>query len=176
MIEIPPLSLYVHFPWCVRKCPYCDFNSHPTKGPIPEAEYLSRLLCDLDHDIALVEGRSIETIFIGGGTPSLISGRTIAALLDGVRARIPVAPDAEVTLEANPGAIDEKNFSAYRAAGVNRLSIGAQSFNSAHLQTLGRIHTPGDCERAVAVATSAGFERFNVDLMHGLPEQTVEDA
>jgi len=172
----PPLSLYVHFPWCVRKCPYCDFNSHPTKGPIPEVDYLAQLLGDLEHDVELASARSIETIFIGGGTPSLISGRTIALLLDGIRERIPVADDAEVTLEANPGAIDEKNFAAYRAAGVNRLSIGAQSFNSTHLKTLGRIHDPSDTERAVAAATSAGFERFNLDLMHGLPGQTVDDA
>lgn len=176
MIEAPPLSLYVHFPWCVRKCPYCDFNSHPAKGPIPESEYLAQLLRDLEHDVELVGERSIETIFIGGGTPSLISGRTIAALLDGIRRRAPVADDVEVTLEANPGAVDEANFVEYRAAGVNRLSIGAQSFNSTHLEALGRIHTPLDTERAVAAAVSAGFERFNLDLMHGLPGQTVEDA
>jgi putative oxygen-independent coproporphyrinogen III oxidase len=176
MIRTPPLSLYVHFPWCVRKCPYCDFNSHPTRGPIPEAEYLAQMLHDFDRDMSLVGDRPIETIFIGGGTPSLISGRTIAELLDRVRARATVADDVEITLEANPGAVDERNFAAYRAAGVNRLSIGAQSFNAAHLSTLGRIHNPGDIERAVSVATKAGFERFNLDLMHGLPGQTVEDA
>ncbi|MCX7065893.1 MAG: radical SAM protein, partial [Proteobacteria bacterium] len=150
MMETPPLSLYVHFPWCVRKCPYCDFNSHPAKGPLPETAYVAQLLRDLDHDVALVGNRSLETIFIGGGTPSLISGRSVAALLDGIRGRIAVAPDAEITLEANPGAIDAENFANYRAAGVNRLSIGAQSFNADQLKTLGRIHTPGDSERAVA--------------------------
>ncbi len=176
MIETPPLSLYVHFPWCIRKCPYCDFNSHPTKGPIPEADYLEQLLRDFDREIDIAKGRAIETIFIGGGTPSLISGRTIAALLAGIRERAAVSGTAEVTLEANPGAVDEANFAAYRAAGVNRLSIGAQSFNSTHLEALGRIHGPSDTERAVAAAKTAGFERFNLDLMHGLPAQTVGDA
>jgi putative oxygen-independent coproporphyrinogen III oxidase len=176
MIRTPPLSLYIHFPWCVRKCPYCDFNSHPAKGPIPEAEYLAQLLRDFDCDLSLVGDRPIETIFIGGGTPSLISGRTIAGLMDGIRSRANVAGEAEVTLEANPGAVDERNFAAYREAGVNRLSIGAQTFNAAQLSTLGRIHGPGDIERAVSVATNAGFQRFNLDLMHGLPGQTTEDA
>ena len=176
MTHAPPLSLYVHFPWCVRKCPYCDFNSHPTKGQIPEAEYVGQLLRDLDHDTTLVPSRAIETIFIGGGTPSLISGRTIATLLDGIRERITVTDDAEVTLEANPGAVDQRNFEAYHSAGVNRLSIGAQSFNSGHLEVLGRIHGSSDIERAVVAAVCAGFERFNLDLMHGLPGQTVDDA
>jgi putative oxygen-independent coproporphyrinogen III oxidase len=172
----PPLSLYVHFPWCVRKCPYCDFNSHPAKGAIPEADYLAQLLSDFDGDLELIDGRSIDTVFIGGGTPSLISGRTMALLLDGLRARAVIADDAEVTLEANPGAIDETNFAAYRAAGINRLSIGAQSFDAAHLRTLGRIHEALDTERAVAAARDAGFERFNLDLMHGLPDQTIDEA
>ena len=176
MMQTPPLSLYVHFPWCVRKCPYCDFNSHPAKGDLPEAAYLDQLLRDLERDLEYAPHRPIETIFIGGGTPSLISGRTIAALLDGVRDRTDIAHDAEVTLEANPGAVDEANFAAYRAAGVNRLSIGAQSFNSAHLSALGRIHDPDQIERAVTAAKAAGFERFNLDLMHGLPDQTVDDA
>jgi oxygen-independent coproporphyrinogen-3 oxidase len=176
MIPTPPLSLYIHFPWCVRKCPYCDFNSHPAKGPVPEAEYLAQLLRDFDQDLSLVGDRPIKTIFIGGGTPSLISGRTIAGLLEGIRNRTVVADDAEVTLEANPGAVDEGNFAAYRAAGVNRLSIGAQSFDPAHLRTLGRIHDPADIERAVTVASRAGFERFNLDLMHGLPGQTIKGA
>ncbi len=176
MMQTPPLSLYVHFPWCVRKCPYCDFNSHPAKGDLPEAAYLDQLLRDLERDLEYAPHRTIETIFIGGGTPSLISGRTIAALLDGVRDRTDIAHDAEVTLEANPGTVDEANFAAYRAAGVNRLSIGAQSFNSAHLSALGRIHDPDQIERAVAAAKAAGFERFNLDLMHGLPDQTVDDA
>ncbi len=175
-MQPPPLSLYVHFPWCVRKCPYCDFNSHPAKGQLPEAAYLDQLLRDLDRDLEQVPHRTIETIFLGGGTPSLISGRTIAALLDGVRVRAALADDAEITLEANPGTVDEANFAAYRDAGVNRLSIGAQSFDSSHLAALGRIHDPGDIEHAVATAQAVGFERFNLDLMHGLPGQTVDDA
>jgi putative oxygen-independent coproporphyrinogen III oxidase len=176
MMQTPPLSLYVHFPWCVRKCPYCDFNSHPAKGDLPEAAYLDQLLRDLERDLEYTPHRTIETIFIGGGTPSLISGRTIAALLDGVRDRTDIAHNAEVTLEANPGAVDQANFAAYRAAGVNRLSIGAQSFNSAQLSALGRIHDPDQIELAVTAAKAAGFERFNLDLMHGLPDQTVDDA
>ncbi len=171
-----PISLYIHFPWCVRKCPYCDFNSHPAKGPIPESEYLAQLLHDFERDVELAGERRIETIFIGGGTPSLISGRTIAALLDGVRSRAIVADDAEITLEANPGVVDEKNFAAYRAAGVTRLSIGAQSFDPVHLRRLGRIHSPDETERAVATAVRVGFERINLDLMHGLPQQTSEGA
>ena len=176
MLQTPPLSLYVHFPWCVRKCPYCDFNSHPAKGALPESAYLNQLLLDLDMDLKSVPQRTIETIFIGGGTPSLISGRTIAHLLDGVRDRAALATDVEITLEANPGAVDEENFAAYRAAGVNRLSIGAQSFSSTNLEALGRIHNPDDIERAVAAAKAARFDRFNLDLMHGLPGQTADDA
>jgi oxygen-independent coproporphyrinogen-3 oxidase len=176
MNALPPLALYVHFPWCVRKCPYCDFNSHPVKGAIPENAYIAQLLRDLDEDAPLGGGRAVETIFIGGGTPSLIGGRAMARLLEGVRRRISVAADAEITLEANPGAIDEANFVEYRRAGVNRLSIGAQSFDARHLRALGRIHEPHDIERAFAVATRAGFERINLDLMHGLPDQTAADA
>ncbi len=176
MMETPPLSLYIHFPWCARKCPYCDFNSHPAKGPLPETAYLEQLLRDLEHDVELLDERRIESIFIGGGTPSLISGPTIAALLAGVRARVEVSRDAEVTLEANPGAIDARNFVDYRNAGINRLSIGAQSFDPAHLATLGRIHDADDTQRAVSAAVNAGFERINLDLMHGLPAQTVAAA
>ncbi|HET6473809.1 MAG TPA: radical SAM family heme chaperone HemW [Pseudomonadales bacterium] len=171
-----PLSLYVHFPWCVRKCPYCDFNSHPAKGPLPEDTYVEQLLRDLDADLVLADGRAIGTIFLGGGTPSLFSGRAIATLLDGVRARATLATGVEITLEANPGAIDEAHFVAYRSAGVNRLSIGAQSFDATQLRALGRIHEPGDIERAFAAATRAGFERVNLDLMHGLPGQSAGDA
>jgi putative oxygen-independent coproporphyrinogen III oxidase len=177
MIELPPLSLYVHFPWCAKKCPYCDFNSHPVKGPLPEAQYLDQLLRDLDCDIARAgRGRTIQTVFFGGGTPSLISGSTIAVLLAGIGERIDIDRNAEITLEANPGAIDERNFVAYLNAGVNRLSIGAQSFDAAQLRALGRIHTPGDIEHAVRAARAAGFSRINLDLMHGLPGQTPECA
>jgi putative oxygen-independent coproporphyrinogen III oxidase len=176
MNALPPLSLYVHFPWCIRKCPYCDFNSHPAKGPIPEDAYLTQLLHDLDADAPLSDNRTIDTIFIGGGTPSLMAGRTIAGLLDGVRRRTRVASDAEITLEANPGAIDEANFVEYRRAGVNRLSIGAQSFDARHLRALGRIHEPRDIERAFDVATRAAFDRINLDFMHGLPNQNAADA
>ena len=176
MDALPPLSLYLHFPWCVRKCPYCDFNSHPARGPIPETEYVAQMLSDLDRDLTASGRRTIQTIFVGGGTPSLVSGRAIAMLLDGVRARATLAFDAEITLEANPGAVDEANFVEYRRAGVNRLSIGAQSFDARHLRALGRIHEPRDIERAFGAAVRAGFERINLDLMHGLPGQRIRDA
>jgi oxygen-independent coproporphyrinogen-3 oxidase len=171
-----PLSLYVHFPWCVRKCPYCDFNSHPQKGELPETRYVEALLADFDAELAHADGRSIGTIFFGGGTPSLFSGAAIHRLLAGLRARASIAPDAEITLEANPGAVDAQRFDAYRCAGVNRISIGAQSFDADALARLGRIHAPGDIERAVRAARAAGFERINLDLMHGLPQQTQDAA
>jgi putative oxygen-independent coproporphyrinogen III oxidase len=177
MIELPPLSLYVHFPWCARKCPYCDFNSHPANGPLPEAQYLDQLLRDLEYDVdRAARGRRIQSIFLGGGTPSLMSGPTIAALLAGIGARIDIDANAEITLEANPGTVDEANFAAYRTAGVNRLSIGGQSFDAAQLRSLGRIHTPRDIEHAVRAARTAGFSRINLDLMHGLPGQTAAGA
>jgi len=172
----PPLSLYVHLPWCVRKCPYCDFNSHPSKGELPERRYIEHLLADYDADTALAPDRPIETIFIGGGTPSLFSGAAIAALLDGLRDRAALSPEAEITLEANPGAADEARFAAYFEAGVNRLSIGGQSFEARHLARLGRIHGPADIDRAITAARDVGFRRINLDLMHGLPEQTVAEA
>ena len=171
-----PRALYVHLPWCVRKCPYCDFNSHPQKGRLPFERYVDRLLDDLDVDCRRVDARPIASIFIGGGTPSLFPGRAIARLLDGIRARVELAADVEITLEANPGAVDESHFERYAAAGVNRLSIGAQSFDADALMRLGRIHGPHEIERAVRVAQRAGFERINLDLMHGLPFQTVASA
>ena len=171
-----PLSLYVHLPWCVRKCPYCDFNSHELAGAVPEDAYVAALLRDLDAELALGETRPLQTIFIGGGTPSLFSGAAIARLLDGVRARLPLAREAEITLEANPGAVDEAHFARYREAGVNRLSIGVQSLREAQLRALGRIHSPGEVTRAVAAARAAGFENFNLDLMHGLPGDAAGDA
>lgn len=171
-----PLSLYVHIPWCVRKCPYCDFNSHAASGALPEEAYVAALLADLDEELPAAQGRELMSVFIGGGTPSLFSGEAIVALLDGVRARLKLAADCEITLEANPGTAEAERFAGYRAAGVNRLSIGVQSFNDAHLRALGRIHAASDAHVAIAMARDAGFSRINIDLMHGLPEQTVEQA
>ena len=175
-LAAPPLALYVHLPWCVRKCPYCDFNSHVYKGALPEAEYVRALLQDLDADQSLGAGRAVETVFIGGGTPSLFAAETIAALMDGIRARLRLAPDAEVTLEANPGTVEHGRFAAYRDAGVNRFSIGAQSFNERELALLGRIHGAGDTARAVAELDEAGIRNFNLDIMYALPEQAVAGA
>ena len=172
----PPLSLYIHVPWCVRKCPYCDFNSHAFTGTIPESAYLQALLEDLDQDLTLAANRPIETVFIGGGTPSLMSGDFYARLFRELRARFTFAADAEITLEANPGTIEAGRFEAFREAGINRLSIGVQSFNSDHLKTLGRIHDSRAAHKAIQSARLAGFDNFNIDLMHGLPDQTPEQA
>jgi len=176
MLATPPLSLYIHMPWCVRKCPYCDFNSHATDGALPERGYVEALLADLEQQAPAVEGRRIETIFIGGGTPSLFSPAAIHDLLQGVRSRIDVADDAEITMEANPGTVEIAKFRGFREAGVNRLSIGIQSFNDAHLKKLGRIHGSREARLAAEIAREAGFENFNLDLMFGLPDQTVDDA
>jgi oxygen-independent coproporphyrinogen-3 oxidase len=176
LLKIPPLALYVHFPWCVRKCPYCDFNSHAIKGPLPERRYVELLLRDFEREAARLRPRPIETIFLGGGTPSLFSPDFVDVLLSGVR-RLAAVPDgAEVTLEANPGTIERGRFAEYRAAGVNRVSLGAQSFNSLHLRALGRIHSADETRRAVDELKSAGIENFNLDLMYGLPEQTVAQS
>lgn len=173
----PPLSLYVHVPWCLRKCPYCDFNSHALRGDLPEADYVDALLVDLEQDLpALAAPSSLISVFIGGGTPSLLSGGAVARLMAGVRARIGLAPDAEITLEANPGAAEAGRFATYREAGVNRLSIGAQSLSAAHLARLGRIHGPAEVSAAVAAARSAGFENLNLDLMYALPGQSLDEA
>ncbi len=172
----PPLSLYLHMPWCVRKCPYCDFNSHAVKHEIPETAYLKALLEDLDQDLGFASDREIQTVFIGGGTPSLMTGEFYHTLFRELRARLNLAPDAEITLEANPGTLEEGRFEAFRAAGINRLSIGVQSFNGDHLQALGRIHDSHAAHRAIEAARQAGFDNFNVDLMHGLPGQTPADA
>ena len=176
--EAIPLGLYIHIPWCERKCPYCDFNSHATRHaePIPEQHYIDALLRDLEHELPLVWGRHISSIFIGGGTPSLFSADALASLLQGVRARLPVTANAEITLEANPGSADAGRFSGYRQAGINRLSIGIQSFNDHHLHTLGRIHNAEQAQRAVQLAAAADFAHINLDLMFGLPEQTPEQA
>lgn len=171
-----PLSLYIHIPWCVRKCPYCDFNSHRAEPGLPEADYIKALLEDLEGQLGSVAGREIETIFIGGGTPSLFSAESIHALLQGVRDRLPVVPAAEITLEANPGTAESDKFKGFRQAGVNRLSIGIQSFNPAHLKALGRIHGREEALLAAQMARSAGFDNFNLDLMFGLPQQTLEQA
>ena len=172
---LPPLSLYVHFPWCVRKCPYCDFNSHAATGEIPEARYLDAMVRDLEESLALVWGRRVHTIFFGGGTPSLMSAAGFDRLMSEIRARLPLDAAAEVTLEANPGTFEAERFRAYRASGANRLSIGIQSFNPAHLKALGRIHDGDQARRAIDVA-AACFDNFNLDLMYALPGQTPAEA
>ncbi len=172
-----PLSLYLHIPWCVQKCPYCDFNSHKQKGIIPEQEYIQRVCEDLQSDRKYFAiNRKLTSIFIGGGTPSLFSGRAITQLLENIEKQIPFSDTIEITLEANPGTLDERNFREYFSAGVNRLSIGVQSFNTEQLQKLGRIHNPNDAERAVKTAQDIGFDNINIDIMFGLPNQTEEQA
>ena len=170
-----PLSLYVHFPWCVKKCPYCDFNSHEARGPIPEDDYLAALIADLESALPQVWGRRVSSIFIGGGTPSLFSARGMDSLLAALRARLNLVPDAEITLEANPGTVEAGKFAAFRAAGVNRISLGIQSFNDVHLQALGRIHSSRDACRAIEVAQKH-FENINLDLMYALPQQSLGEA
>lgn len=172
---LPPLSLYIHFPWCVRKCPYCDFNSHEAKGALPEKDYLDAVRLDLEQSLPMIWGRKIHTVFIGGGTPSLMSAAGLDRLMSDVRTLLPLALDAEITMEANPGTFEAERFKAYRDSGVNRLSIGIQSFNGAHLKALGRIHDEGEALRAVEIARST-FANFNLDLMFALPGQTLEQA
>jgi putative oxygen-independent coproporphyrinogen III oxidase len=175
-LALPPLALYVHMPWCVRKCPYCDFNSHAIGSEMPEREYVTALLDDLEQDLDAVQGRELVSIFFGGGTPSLFSPESIAEIVSGVRQRVRCAPDVEITLEANPGTIEHGRFSGYKAAGVTRVSLGAQSFDDRHLKALGRIHGAGDIERAVEELQRAGFENFNLDLMYALPDQRLDEA
>src|SRR6185436_16093927 len=172
---LPPLALYVHIPWCVRKCPYCDFNSHERTGALPEAEYIQKLLLDLEGLLPSVWGRRLTSVFIGGGTPSLFSPESIDALLSGVRARLPLEPGAEITLEANPGTVEAARFRGFRDAGVNRISLGVQSFDDAMLAALGRIHSAAEARRAVEAAL-ASFDNVNLDLMYGLPGQTLDMA
>jgi oxygen-independent coproporphyrinogen-3 oxidase len=174
--ELPPLALYIHIPWCVKKCPYCDFNSHAAGPILPEQEYVDALLADLDQDLPQVHGRPLRSIFFGGGTPSLFSAQALGRLLAGVERRIPFAADIEITLEANPGTFEQAKFRDYRALGINRLSIGVQSFQAAKLQALGRIHDGDEAIRAADMARAAGFDNFNLDLMHGLPDQSIADA
>jgi oxygen-independent coproporphyrinogen-3 oxidase len=175
LTALPPLSLYIHWPWCVRKCPYCDFNSHESDGAIPEQEYLDALRADLEASLPLIWGRKIHTVFIGGGTPSLISAAGMDRLMSDLRTLLPLDLDAEITMEANPGTFEAEKFKAFRASGINRLSIGIQSFNSAHLQALGRIHDEREAMRAVEIA-QANFDNFNLDLMYALPRQTLAEA
>ena len=180
MLRVPPLSLYIHIPWCVQKCPYCDFNSHAQKGEIPENDYIRHLLLDLQADLARfqpsVQKRKLRSIFIGGGTPSLFSAEGIARLLNGVKAQIPFEENIEITLEANPGTVEAERFKGYVAAGVTRISMGIQSFNDDKLQRLGRIHNATEAKRAVQLAKVSGLQSFNLDLMHGLPNQTLAEA
>jgi len=179
---LPPLSLYIHIPWCIRKCPYCDFNSHQTKEPtssqpgFPEDAYIDALLDDLAADLPFVQGRSIETLFFGGGTPSLLSASALERLLVGINALVPIANNAEITLEANPGTFEQEKFTAYRNAGINRLSIGVQSFQPEQLINLGRIHNQNEATAAAGMAHQAGFNKLNIDLMYGLPKQTPDQA
>lgn len=172
---LPPLSLYVHYPWCVRKCPYCDFNSHAAEGEIPEQRYLDALIRDLELSLPLIWGRRIHTIFFGGGTPSLMSAAGFDRLMGELRARLQFDADIEITLEANPGTFEAEKFKSFRQSGANRLSIGIQSFNERHLKALGRIHDAGEAHRAVEIA-AAHFDNFNLDLMYALPGQTLEEA
>ena len=176
MLTTPPLSLYVHLPWCVRKCPYCDFNSHEGRGALPFEAYIDALLADLDHDLPLAWGRTVHSVFFGGGTPSLFPPAAIDRFLQQASARLRFAPDVEVTLETNPGTVEHGPFAGYRAAGVNRLSFGVQSFDDGCLQRLGRIHSSGDAERAVKAGQDAGFDNLNLDLMYALPGQSLAMA
>ncbi len=175
LAALPPLSLYIHFPWCVRKCPYCDFNSHEARGEFPEQEYLDAVRLDLEQSLPLIWGRKVYTVFIGGGTPSLMSAKGLDQLLSMVRTLLPLEIDAEITMEANPGTFEAEKFKSFRASGVNRLSIGIQSFNADHLKALGRIHDDGEAMRAVEIA-QANFDNFNLDLMYALPSQTLAQA
>ncbi|AWF79551.1 YggW family oxidoreductase [Microbulbifer sp. A4B17] len=183
VLQLPPLSLYIHIPWCVRKCPYCDFNSHQADRDrvnsdyaLPESEYVEQLRLDLVSQLPWVQGRKLQSIFFGGGTPSLFSPQAIGKILEGAEQVVGFADDIEITLEANPGTFEQAKFTGYRAVGVNRLSIGVQSFDSNQLQQLGRIHSGEEAESALAMARRAGFENINLDLMHGLPKQTEEEA
>ena len=176
MITHIPLALYVHIPWCERKCPYCDFNSHENFDPSLENPYVDALLNDLDQQLSWTADRELVSIFFGGGTPSLFSGVAIQRILEGIQQRLRLAENCEITLESNPGSAEARKYDAYRHAGVNRLSIGVQSFNERHLARLGRIHSGDEAIKAIALARSAGFDRLNIDLMYGLPDQTIEDG
>jgi oxygen-independent coproporphyrinogen-3 oxidase len=171
----PPLALYVHIPWCVRKCPYCDFNSHEKRGELPQAEYVSALIADLESGLPQIWGRPVSSIFFGGGTPSLFMPEAFDTLLAAIRARVSLLPDAEITLEANPGTVEARKFEGFRAAGINRISIGIQSFADDKLKVLGRIHSADEAKRAIEMAQKH-FDNINLDLMYALPQQTLEQA
>lgn len=176
MLQLPPLGLYIHFPWCVKKCPYCDFNSHALKQDLPEMEYVACLLQNAELALNDVQHRSIQTIFMGGGTPSLFSAKALDVLLSGLKNRFTFSPNIEITLEANPGTVEQQRFNEYRAIGINRLSLGIQSFNEKHLEKLGRIHSGIEAQIAIDTVRSAGFTNFNCDLMFGLPHQTIAEG
>ena len=171
-----PLSLYIHIPWCIRKCPYCDFNSHKSPDHLPEANYVDALLTDLAQDLQRFPGKTIDSIFIGGGTPSLFSAEAFETLFTKMRTMLTFSKDIEITLEANPGTVEQQRFIDYRALGINRLSLGIQSFNAAHLKKLGRIHDEKQAHRAIDSARNAGFTNINIDIMHGLPQQTIAEG
>ena len=175
LTALPPLSLYVHFPWCVRKCPYCDFNSHEANGDLPEEAYLAALRADLEQSLPLIWGRKIVSVFIGGGTPSLLSARGLDTLLSDLRSLLPLEADAEITMEANPGTFEADKFRSFASIGINRLSIGIQSFNTSHLKALGRIHDGEEARRAIGIARE-NFSNLNLDLMYALPQQTLQQA
>ncbi len=175
---MPPISLYIHFPWCIKKCPYCDFNSHEAKTGIPEQAYIDALLADFNHDLEYLpqSPNPIESIFMGGGTPSLFAPEALHSLLTGIQQQLPLSTDCEITLEANPGTFESAKFQEFYALGINRLSIGVQSFNDRHLQKLGRVHNSAEAVKAFEIAVAAGFTNINLDLMFGLPQQTVAEA
>ena len=175
-LSLPPLSLYVHLPWCVKKCPYCDFNSHRAPGEIPEAEYLDALVADLEADLPMVWGRTVHAVFIGGGTPSLFSATGLERLISDIAQRLSLAPGAEITMEANPGTVEHDRFADYRAAGINRISLGVQSFDDTALARLGRIHGSRESRLAIKEIRRAGFDNFNLDLMYALPGQDATEA
>lgn len=174
--NLPPLSLYIHIPWCIQKCPYCDFNSHALKHDLPQKEYIAHLIADLKQDLPLTQQRPLHSIFIGGGTPSLFDAENIAFLLNEIQHSIPFSPAIEITLEANPGTAEAEHFIGYQHAGVNRISMGIQSFNNRHLKQLGRIHNVKEAEKAIQLAKSLSLRSFNLDIMHGLPDQTRNEA
>lgn len=176
MHNLPPLSLYIHIPWCVKKCPYCDFNSYAVNGSIPENDYIQALTADLKNDLPLAEGRPLQSIFFGGGTPSLFSPMGIGKILDTVSTMLSVSSSTEITLEANPGTLEHKSFKDYKQAGINRVSLGVQSFQEEKLKSLGRIHSTDETKRAIGSILSADLNSFNIDLMYGLPNQTPTDA